>query len=287
MTKTSREYWAEWEERTGYQRAASQGRRDKAALPQVKRTWVDKRPDHIPTDESWQQHFTGNPNSGGKPSAERAKVHESLIDEAVNKVERANPKHKFAILTMGGPGSGKSSLTSGVDGAVAVKTDPDAIKEKLPEWKSMTRPESTWRNAAWSLHEESTYVARKIRDRAIGDGKNLVIDGTGRDSDMMLDQIRNLKAEGYKISVVYAHLSAENGLARAKNRSEGSGRYVPDDVVRNVYDLVPKSFKRIAKEIDNFEVFDNTEKIPRRVWSKKDGVETEDDPEFVARYRSL
>lgn len=287
MAKTSREYWAEWEERTQWERERTQSRRDKAALPQTKRKWREERPKSAKTDETWQQHFTGDPYDGGRPSAARAKIHAPIINKAVEKVKVADPKKKIAIITMGGPGSGKSSVGGQIADDAFVRCDPDNVKEQLPEWKEWTDPNDTWRGAAASMQGESSYVSGKIRDRAISEGKSLFIDGSGRDPEKMLSQIRNLKAEGYTVRIVAVHLPAEVGLQRAKLRSEDSGRYVPDDVVERIYEAVPISFRAVSKEVDHFKLYDNLGRPAKLVWSKKDGVETEDDPEFVARYKAL
>jgi predicted ABC-type ATPase len=288
--ETVRERWARWEAGRGGEGRERKSieafaKREKGAKPESKgprkpRKWTEEKPKSLGEHkDTFDQHF-----KDGKPTPERQReVHDPIVKKALD-VEPAKPdEQKVAILTMGGTASGKSSMLSGVDTSRFVKVDPDAVKEALPEWKGMTDPENTFRGAALAAHEESSFVAKKIRDEAISNGNHVLIDGTGASSGNMSANIDRLKAEGYQVHVMFMHVEVETGIARARDRAEGSGRYVPDHIVKDVYEKVPSSFIANYEKADDFQVFDNSGAAPRRVWSKSGG---ESDAAWISKFKS-
>lgn len=287
------------------------GRRPAIAAPKAKptRNWTDKVAPGVlgregqageynpktgqSTVETWHGHFMpgkegdAHPDRGGIATPDRHNgVHAPIIANALNVPAPPPGKKPVAILTMGGPGSGKSSVLRNIDQSGFVKVDPDAIKEKLPEWKAMTNPANSYRGAAAAAHEESSYLAKQIRDQAIAEGKNVVIDGTGNKSDKMVDLINRLKENGYETHVHFAHVPTQTGVDRAMSRSEGSGRYVPPQFIEGAYKSIPGNFGKIAAAADRAYLHDNGGDKARQVMSKEPGKGwTEHDPEFVKGFR--
>ncbi len=188
-------------------------------------------------NETWKDHYVdkdGNkgtpgahPDEGGKPTAERAAMHErEFIKPAFEGKQTAAAlgMQPHAILTMGGPASGKGTILSkleksGLDKSKYVHVDPDEVKGKLPEYKaSVPHPEHTdrhgehvpgeggahgdgtgptFKGAAAQVHEESSAVAKQIEARAIAGGHNVIIDGTGGNAAGMVARIKDLEAKGY------------------------------------------------------------------------------------------
>jgi ppGpp synthetase/RelA/SpoT-type nucleotidyltranferase/predicted ABC-type ATPase len=252
----------------------------RAQVP-TKREWVEgKQPD------TWEDHFDKDPEKGGKPSKERiAEVHQPIVDEALGAATSVPAgEQPTAILTMGGPASGKSSGLATFDKSNTVHVDADAIKEQMPEYIEGVR--GGLRDSARMAHNESSYIAKQIRERAIADRKNLIYDGTGRNREPFEETIDKLKAKGYKVTVMMSDLTVEEGLARAQGRAERISRYVPDDAVKGAYQTIPKNFEHFAAKADSWVLFDNHGDKPRAVWTGSGGKTAINDPAYVESFKA-
>jgi predicted ABC-type ATPase len=256
------------------------------------RVWVDRAPG-LP-EETWREHWEQGANakaldpSAGNPKPERvATVHKKILDKAFETARPYAPgEQKVAIVTMGAPASGKSSIVGDVVDERWVRVDPDAIKEQLPEYE--TAIEAGAKNAAKMAHEESSYLARQIRGRAIAEGYPVMIDGTGRNAKSHEDLIDKLHAHGYEVHLVMADLDEETGIARMKARAEDVGRYVPDNIVIESYRTIPGNFERIAQKADTFRLFDTRGASAKLVWSRDEAGSPEmvHDEERVAEFKA-
>jgi predicted ABC-type ATPase len=224
----------------------------------------------------------------GVPTSERKVIHDKLVADALSKVTPVPAgMGKEAIFTMGGPATGKSSMMQGIDESKFVKVDPDGIKAELPEYQKAISGPIVMENAAHMVHEESSYVASRIRDEAIKSGRSLIVDGTGANTGKMLRAIADLKKAGYHITVLAADLEdVDTAYLRASERSEREGRLVPESELRRIHSEVPGSFMQIAKAgVDHIELFDTFDRKPRSVFSKSEGKETAHDPAYFAKYK--
>lgn len=282
----------------------------KKGEPLTKRDWTETRLVGK-EDETWKEHFDGHPDEGGRPTEERAReVHEPMIRAALEgKVTAASLGEKpTAVLTMGGPASGKGVILgklkeSGMDLSHFVHVDPDEVKSNLPEYKASVPSEDavakgtagqTFKGAAAQVHEESSYVAKQIRDQAIAGGHHVVIDGTGGNADKFISMMNDLKEKGYEVHVFYPHLDANTGVQRAAGRAERSGRFVPENVIRGTYAKIDQARDRIMAAAPNITVFDSKARTPGDprsshavVMTKKEGKgETIHDPVFMNNLRA-
>lgn len=272
--------------------------------------------------ETWHQHYDGHPDQGGRPTPERyAQVHRPIFDHALSKVPSVAPgEKKVAVMTMGGPASGKSSMMRGVDLSKFVVVDPDEIKGQLPEYNKAvpkggfnqglsvkgTSPGAkkaqgaldthdagrpiTYTGAASMVHEESSAMAKELRAHAIAQNKNVLIDGTGANAKNYMKTIADLKSKGYEVHVYMPHADVETGVQRALSRADKVGRVVPEEFIRKAYDVIPKNFEAISQTADHFKVFDTTvpptkDGAPVK-WSKSAGQETHHDPDFVQKFKA-
>lgn len=248
-----------------------------APEPHAGRAWVESLP-HLPEDTL--THFTKD----GGVHPERAQLHAQIKSSFLDHVEPVPPDQKpMAVLMMGGPASGKSSISGGIPEDHFVRCDADAIKDMLPEFQEGVA--NSARNAARIVHEESSKLVKEVRDAAIKDRKNLLMDGTGKDADKYLDLIARLKSEGYHVHLMMPDLDVGTALSRATERAEKKGRWVPHEFIHDAYDTIPHNFTRIAGAVDDWQLFDTRRKPPVKVWSKEGGVETVHDPEFVQSFR--
>ena len=262
-----------------------------------KRTWTTVPPTNL-IKETFEQHFTGGTKrkdprtgetvwDGGTPTPKRAaQVHEPILKEALEHVRPVAPgQKKIAIMTMGGPGSGKSSALGNLSKeGNFVHVDPDAVREKLPEWKGATRQSATYTGAAAKTHEESSYIAKQMQKRAIEQGKNVIIVGTGGNPDKFEKKMKDLQAAGYDVHVMFTHAPTDEGIRRAEVRGETKGRTVPEYFARATYAALPETLARIKNLATSVQVFDNTTPggKPKLVFSRREGKETTHD-EAAAR----
>lgn len=228
------------------------------------RKWTNTRPEGM-AEQTYMTHFEGprsddknDPLKGLKPSEERkTKVHDPIVAAAL-KGDNIPPagSHKVAIMTMGGPASGKGTVlgalgaTSSEKGGHYVLVDPDEVKGQIPEYRIAVPKDSgsktpTYKRAAAMVHEESSYIAKRVKKEAIEQGRNVIIDGTGTAADKYIAQIQQLRAAGYDVQIHFPQLDATEGLSRAKARANGSGRYVPDDFIRRSYGGIDNNVERI------------------------------------------
>lgn len=203
------------------------------------------------------QFYSGDPKQWpmdpNKWDPKRRKLHDKIVADAFKGAKPvADGETPHVLLTMGGPGSGKST---GMKGQTqigtptgAVHVDPDAIKSQLPEYQSMVAAGN--KDAARNAHDESSYLADRIRDEAVRRGLHAVIDGTGKNLENMTKLMRSLQDKGYHIALMYADLPMEEGLKRVAARAERTGRYVPPEVVRGAYAKIPANWDPLSKMAD-------------------------------------
>lgn len=190
------------------------------------------------------------------PPARKA-MHNRIVAKFTESVAPAGPDETpVAYVMMGGPGSGKSSITKGIDRSEFVNMDSDEVKGHIPEYHLARAAQD--KQAAAVVHAESSEIAKRIRDHAIERRKPLIMDGTGKDAKKYAEQIDRLKSKGYHVIVLMPHISKTEGLARVKERAEKTGRYVPDKVVKAAYDTIPGNFERLARLADEAKLYDNS-----------------------------
>lgn len=255
------------------------------------RTWVAKHED-LP-DETWTKYFDKNPAEGGQvKDPERQKLHDKIKSEVLSKAASVpETQQPVAILMMGGPASGKSSMARGIDKSRFVSVDSDAIKAELPEYKSAVDEDgsrgASAKNAALMAHEESSYLAKKIRDGAIEGRKNLLFDGTGANAEGYSRMVDRLHKSGYRVTVLAADLpNTDEAVSRAAGRATKTGRWLDaDKVIRPTYAKIPASFLKVAAKADRAQLFD-TSGEPRLSWEHDGGRETVHDAKSWGSFKS-
>lgn len=224
-----------------------------------------------PETRQWIEYVPGLPNdtfvSYGGPNfkPERKKLHKKILQQVLS--DCTKDKKKQAIMTMGGPASGKSFALKSLDTSGFVHIDSDAIKGLLPEY--LVAIEAHARNAASMVHDESSELAEAALATAIQRGCNLVYDGTGKNAAKYARIIDQLHDAGYSVRLIYVHVDPSVAVPRALDRAERSGRYVPDYVIQEAYASIPFNFAEIANRADAWTLFDTTETPARLVASKE------------------
>lgn len=241
-----------------------------------KRVWTDKQiagkedqthKDHYVDKDGKKGTEGAHPDNGGKPTQERKEaVHDPIVKEAFEGKKTAAElgEKKTAILTMGGPASGKGVVLDKVkadrDLSNFVHVDPDEVKAKLPEYKESVPKNPgdgpTFRGAAAQVHEESSALAKRIRNEAIDSGHHVIVDGTGGSPDSFKALMKKLEDNGYDVHVHYPHLDADTGVKRASARAERSGRDVPERFIRKTYENIAGALPEIKTAAPNFHTYD-------------------------------
>jgi hypothetical protein len=202
-----------------------------------------------PEDSLWH-HLVPDGRGGYEISGERALLHSQIVTEATANVpESASPT--FTMLG-GGPASGKTSAVKAGIVTVPSKTEAvhinaDDVKALLPEnpRMSQSKNDGDFFAAAAFAHEESSIIAKQIQSRAISNGQNIVLDGTG-DSKIakLAAKVESAVQKGYKVNGVYVTVPTDIAWGRAVKRALGpEKRYVPESVVRETHRDVSNTFK--------------------------------------------
>ena len=134
--------------------------------------------------------------------------------------------------------------------------DADALKEKIPEYKG-------WN--AGEVHEESSYLMKQIKKKAMEAGLNIIIDGTMAYNPKKPDKVKNemlaAKEKGYSLEAHYMFSPIQKSCVNAMNRfktkkGDYSGRLVPTDILLGMQDN-EKSFDSIKDVVDDWSFRDN------------------------------
>lgn len=144
-----------------------------------------------------------------------------------------------AVLTMGLPGAGKSTVIARMGLDTMPVVDPDRIKEGHPDYDPKN-PEA--------LHDWSKRQAEAAISNLVADGSDLLIDGTGTNVEKMVRRAQDLQAAGYTVKVLYVQVSLQTALARNAARE----RTVPEYVVRDKAEAISTAAEIVARYVDMF-----------------------------------
>ena len=160
--------------------------------------------------------------------AERQALHDAIIQTILDRKEYSKDKNIF--MPGGAPANGKSAfIRSGIVEYPpnALKIDPDEIKMMLPEYRSLLNMQEPL--AAWLVHDESSHLSKKLRQAAITEGIDLLLDGVANHSiEKRLEDMEALKRKWPLGShrLCYTRHGPEPKACKDQvpaNRSAGSG----------------------------------------------------------------
>lgn len=233
-----------------------------------------------------QSPLTGKHVVNGELTAERRALHDKIISDFLDGV--APVDNPVQYMNGGGPASGKGTMTRGDNARITgyppthivdddgnfirsdnpggVIVDPDQLKLSLPEAREAVRKraageELTPEEAEWArnLHEESSYLGKRLTQAALDRGVNVILDGV---NDGAVDEVRAKVAKardaGYTVEANYIYTDPEAALERARLRGERSGRVVPTHVILEAYQNLPGIFDTLREgTFDKLRLFDN------------------------------
>lgn len=147
------------------------------------------------------------------------------------------------VFTMGLPGAGKSYVAER-DYPGFEMIDPDAYKAAHPDYDP--------KNPA-ALHEWSQIETERAFARAMAEGGRYVVDGTGTNAEKMVRRIREARAAGFDVTLLYVTVSLATSLARNASRE----RVVPEHVIRSKAADIATAFDIVSREADTVRVVEN------------------------------
>lgn len=179
----------------------------------------------------------------------------------------AHQETPIAIMTGGQPGSGKTGLTGIAlqelalrGGAVVI--DADRMREYNPDYRRLMASDPE--HAADLTHPTAAQWANQLRDRAIFERRNLVVDGTMRDPNDVARVAKQLKDAGYIVDARVMAVPGDVSFAHARLRYESldneaqAGRVVNQRQHDAAYAGVPQSLERLEanKLVDRITIYD-------------------------------
>jgi predicted ABC-type ATPase len=237
-------------------------------------------PDFDGEASSRSVYATQQPDGSWLYDDDRAALHEAYY---AKRLAEAEPVESPVVVFLGGgSGAGKSTLLrSGVSPIpdARVVSNPDTAKDFIPEFQQGKAAKDD--GIAHAVHEESSMMSKEVQRRALEQGMNLVVDGTG-DSDFkkIAGKVQAMRDRGAsRVNGEYVTIPTEDAIARAMKRSldpasESYGRVVPEKVIRSIHEGVSETVPQIleARLYDEFRLWDNSgEGKPRLVLEQTGG----------------
>jgi predicted ABC-type ATPase len=211
-------------------------------------------------------------------SDERQAVHDEIVKALYARAASVPCEYK-AILAGGPAGAGKTTVLSAhadVDSTQYFMINPDTVKEEMarrgliPEVGGLSPMESSD-----LVHEESSFIARRLGHLAQADGKNLVWDITMSKETSIERRVDGLRSVGYShIEAIFVDIPIEVSLRRAAERHRDGhdqyrlgnglgGRYVPPRLILDQADQDWGSknrgnFERTKGLFDGWSRYDNS-----------------------------
>jgi hypothetical protein len=211
-------------------------------------------------------------------SDERSEVHDEILDDLYARYASV-PCDGKAIFAGGLPGAGKTTVLhehAGIDLSQYMMINPDDIKEELaargfvPEVGGLTPME-----ASDLVHEESSYLAKRLANRAEGERRNVIWDITMSRTSSATERLDSLRAAGYaEVDAVFVDIPVDVSARRADNRhreghdlyGEGcgfGGRFIPRETILGFADPEwgsqnRRNFEVVKSRFDAWFRFDNS-----------------------------
>ena len=187
------------------------------------------------------------------------KLDKEEIQQPIESDRDPRPK---AIIIAGQPGSGKGGLTGVArkefEGEGHVEIDTDELRGYHPKYPELQKEDL--RTAAGHVQKDAGEWADDLREKAMSERRNLIIDGTLKSPDSALRMCQELKDAGYEVEIrvmavrddvskqgIYGRY--EDAYADYMNGVEGAQppRWVPEYLHDEAYGGVVESLEEIDK----------------------------------------
>jgi len=244
----------------------------------------------------------------GKLTPERRALHDQIINE---KLAGFEPQQQREMMMLGGGGgAGKTSTANKgffQEPAGRVTINSDDLKLEFPETKEMigrldmnpftgtvsaTDPNMVW---AQLTHQESSYLAERMRVEAMNRRLNFTLDGTGSNIRKVTHQLTAAQAAGYRTTAAYVSIDIEEGVGRVDFRWQKSlrerdwkdARKIPHSVVVDAHEKANAAWLNVSRSVDQAWLVDNTGFNPTTIATASNGSITVADEGFWNRYLTM
>lgn len=211
---------------------------------------------------TYDRHWVSGKDLDAVFDEERSKKHEEWIDKYLNDSKHvgkdaicSDDEQPTLTLLGGRGGSGKSNFDGLVyDREKVIVIDADEVKKLIPEYKE-------WN--AFQVHEESSYLMKRIVKEAMESRMNVVIDQTMSKEKQSQKYLDTFKEAGYRTEAHYMFLppqeSVKRGMTRFRDDGKNgkyTGRFVPRKVLGDMNEN-EKVFDNIKGQVDNWSFYSN------------------------------
>lgn len=155
------------------------------------------------------------------------------------------------VLMAGLPGSGKSTVADRISGEHVV-VDPDRIRDLIPMYQSSFNADP--KTAAVRWHQAAIQLQFPIVDRSLSENRDIIIDGTMRDTAFFKGLIERIRRDhpNYKVRLIYVSVGIDEAKRRVELRSRKTGRFVPDLDYVKLQDGISRSVETLSPLVDEF-----------------------------------
>lgn len=194
---------------------------------------------------SERQYIVDGSNNGTFDDAMRdmVKTARSLgwIDDKIELPANAIRKEKKAVIILGPPAAGKSTLANPIARKMGASiVDADEAKKLLPEYEGGL--------GANAIHEESSLMSDILLKTLLEEGDNLVLPKVGGNAESIERAISMIKQKGYSVEVVDMAVSFDNAMQRMLQRFVSKGRLINPEYVIKVGENPSKTFNTIQQK---------------------------------------
>lgn len=193
----------------------------------------------------------------------RGEMRQELEDRYFRNAVPASADRKPIAYVMGGGGaSGKGTIKKKlrkegvIQAADAVDIDPDELKLDIPEFNALAKAGDS--RGASVVHEESSTIAKRIKDRAMKGRYDIILDVTLGDPAKGMKYLQDLKDAGYEVRLFGVSVQPEAAVIRAMIRAERTRRFVPIHHLLHAHKGFVSTFERYAEIADEARLYENT-----------------------------
>lgn len=189
------------------------------------------------------------------------------LTDGKNIISQSSP---ISILLGGQPGAGKSLATM----QIKERLNNNVLVINGDEFRSYHKHYDDFyqlygKDASKHTRDFAGKMVAKVRDRAIQERFNIVIEGTFRSVDVPLKELENFNNQGYKSEVVICtcpkELSWQSTLKRAEELEKAGmqPRYVPKEHHDLVTEVLAKNVKAIydTRLVSNLEIYSREKQL--------------------------